>query len=337
MPFLLIMEIKSIVLHQIKREDNQTPSLNLSDHLLPNTDETVIDFVKSLVKSFSAKSPTYGVFHEEANVYPFQTLVGEYLSHNNFLDFSTQAMNHLSKEIQVPQAKGGYVVFVHYVQNSMDLLITIMLDKSEQFSVNDESLDIRKLLTLNIDRLARANRLNITKWQSGDELYLAFIKGIRDVSGFFQKFIGNTDLTSSKVNSTNLKNALGKYMRDNSFDDERKELVNRNVGDYIGRQYELESDILLESVSAFIDQENPRAFVDYIEQQEDLAVSGSFRITKKAHFDFFHKSVVAGNGFKLEFEKNLIKQGKIERIGNDVIIRDLPEDMLDIEFNTRNG
>ena len=330
------MELKNIVLHHIKREENQLPILNCSDHLLPPGDEAVTDFVDQLIKSFGSKNPTYGTFQDDDEAYPFQRLAKRYINGEDFLNFTVNAMRLLEKEIQVPQAKGGYVVFVHYMQNQVEFLFTIMLDKSEQFSINDDSLDIQKLLTLDIDRLARGNRLNLSKWPNSSELYLAFIKGTRDVSGYFQKFIGNTDLTSSKTNSKNLKKALSKYMRENNYDEESKSIIQSNVSDYIESQYESDSDVQLTAVSARVNQDNPNDFIDYIQEAEDINVSGSFRVTRKSDYSSFHKSVVSGNGFKLEFEQYLVQQGKIVRDGNNVIITDIPDEILDLEFNTGN-
>ncbi|MFC6858926.1 nucleoid-associated protein [Zunongwangia atlantica] len=326
------MIIKNIVLHQIKRESNEEPKLNCSDHLLNTADQTVIDFVDKLIKSFRSKRPTYGTFQDDKKAYPFQTMVEKYQDGGSFLSFSKEAMVLLKKEIKVPSAKGGYVVFTHYENNRSDFLITIMLDKSEQFSIDDNSLDLKKLLTLDIEKLARANRLNFHKWQNKEDLYLSFIKGTRSVSNYFQKFIGNTDLTSSKENSKNLKNALGKYMRDNGYSDERKEAVNRGINEYFVKQYKDESDIQLDTIAAYVNKDDPNNFIDFVEDNEDFNVSGSFRVKLKSDFDVFHKSIVKGSGYKLEFEKKLIKDGKILREGNNVIIRDVPDEILDSEF-----
>ncbi|WP_179354710.1 nucleoid-associated protein [Winogradskyella vidalii] len=326
------MEIKNIVLHHIKREENQAPVLNISDHLLEKDNIIVEEFVEKLIKSFSSKNPTYGTFQEDKLAYPFQKLVETYRTDNEFLDFSIESMKLLEKEIQVPQAKGGYVVFIHYLQNGIDFLITIMLDKAEQFTINDDNLDIKKLKTLDIDKLARANRVNINKWEDKLDLYLAFIKGTRDVSSYFQKFIGNTDLTSSKKNSQNLKEAISKYMRNYNFDDETKEKVNQQISEYIKTQYESNSDIELTAISAHLNQAQPNNFIEFIRNTDDIEVSGNFRLSRKADFNVFHRAKFSGNGFKLEFEKNLIKQGKILRDGNDIIIKDLPQDILDNQF-----
>ena len=134
------MELKNIVLHHIIREENNSPKLNTSDNLLNSKNSVVIEFVEKLIKGFGSRNPTYGCFHEDEDVYPFQKLLKYYLEDNDFLSFSLESMNLLEKEIQVPQAKGGYVVFIHYKQNGSEFLITIMLDKSDQFVIDDDNL-----------------------------------------------------------------------------------------------------------------------------------------------------------------------------------------------------
>lgn len=327
------MKLKKIVLHHLKREGNQEPVLNFSDHLLDESDATVNEFVKKLVKSFGSKNPTYGEFQEDDIAYPFQNLVKDYRAENDFLEFSIESMKLLEKEIRVPQAKGGYVVFTHYQNNNIDFLITIMLDKSEQFTINDESLDIKKLKTLDIDKLARANRINFNKWENSEDLYLSFIKGTRDVSTYFQKFIGNTDLTSSKKNSQNLKDAISKFMRSENFSDEQKEKANQEIANYLDRQYTNSEDVEISAVSAHLNPNNPNSFIDFIQNDENLEVSGKYRLSRKADYNIFHRAKITGNGFKLEFEKNLIKQGKVMRDGNDLIFKDLPKDELDKQFD----
>lgn len=327
------MEIKNIVLHEVIKTENSEPKVNPSYHLLDTSNETVIDFVKKLMKSFKSKKPTYGTFQEDQEVYPFQKKVQKYRENNDFLSFTENSVKILRKEIQVPNATGGYVVFAHYIEKQIDYLFTIMLDKSAQFVISDD-LDLSKLQTLDVDKLARANRLNITKWEEKSELYLAFIKGTREVSSYFQKFIGNTDLTSSKKNADNLKKALNKYMRENSYTEEKKEAVNRQIQQYVETQFKKDEDVNIESISAFVKPEEPSDFLNYIQDDESLEVSGNFRVSRKSDFSFLHKAVLKGKGYKLEFEKVLINQKVIQRIGSDVIIKDVPEEILNAEFGT---
>lgn len=325
------MELKKIILHQIIREKNEVPSLNLSKHLL-SVGETTNQFVHKLVVSYRKKNPTYGIFQDNEELYPFQKKVREYLTEKDFIKFSSDSMRILKKEIDVSQATGGYVVFIHYIEKQIEYIITVMLDKSTQFSVDDSSLDISMLETLDVDKVARANRININKLQDEEEQYLSFIKGTRDVSVYFQKFIENTDLTSSRKNANNLKIALKQYLRDNEYDEETKTIINNELRIYTNNQTTKDEDVKLEAISAIVNSSEPSNFITYIQGHEELEVSGSFR-GKKRDFDFFYRTTITENGYKLQFDKELLKNKKIEIDGNRVIINDVPDQIIQTELN----
>lgn len=121
-------------------------------------------------------------------------------------------------------------------------------------------------------------------------------------------------------------------MREQGYSPEQKDEVNAKISSYLDRQYDAEKDIELSAIAAHLIPDNPSEFLNFI-QDKDFEVSGNFRLSKKSDYFMFHKSKVSGAGFKLEFEKNLIKQGKIIREDNDIVIKNLPEDILDREFD----
>ncbi|WP_045802602.1 nucleoid-associated protein [Flagellimonas lutaonensis] len=206
-----------------------------------------------------------------------------------------------------------------------------MLDNSTSFSVNNANLTIKKLQSLDIERLARANRINFEKWENGDSQYLSFIKGTRGISLYFQKFIGSTDLTSSRENTNNLKNAMTKYMSDEGYTNEEKRLTYHKVNDYARQKYDLDEDLELNALAVLINEMNPEGFTNYIQENEDLEVSGSFRVTQKTHLKFLTWQTVKEKGYSLEFDRGLIGN-KIRKNGSDIVIKNVPADVLK-EFN----
>ncbi len=314
------MELKNIILHEIIREENNKPELNLSNHLLP-IDNVAKDFITKLIKSYTSKSPTYGAFNTDGVNHPFQNSVKDYFKIPNFLTFSTQAMNTLKKAIEKPQAKGGYVVFAHYIEKKQDFIVTVMLDNSERFVV-DEELNIEKLLGLDIDKVARANRINWQEWDKNEETYLSFIKGTRGVSNYFAKdFIGCTDFTSSKENAKNLELAVSSYMRDNNFKDDKKTRIKGQMKEYTDGRVDAGKDIKIEAISAYINPDNPTSFVDYIHENECKV--GNFKSTRKSDFKNFEIKVLKGDGYKLEYSLNSdnIELDKDKKI---IIIKNVP-------------
>ncbi|KAB7528428.1 hypothetical protein F8C76_11230 [Flagellimonas olearia] len=320
------MKLEHIVLHQIVKEQKGKPSLKTSNSLLPVNNDTE-EFVEKIIKSYSAKNPTYGVFEEDKILYPFQTYVEEYIENKDFLDFSLRSMEILKKEIDLPTTTGGYVVFIHYTENSKDFLITIMLDNSTSFSVNDVNLTIRKLRSLDIDRLARANRINFEKWKNKAPQYLSFIKGTRGISIYFQKFIGSTDMTSSRENSDKLKVAMASYMSLNSYTTSKKRDVFHKVGNYSLKKFEADEDIELKAISALMDEQNPEDFLEWVTNNNEIEVSGSFRVTQKSHLKFLNKEIIKEKGYLLEFDRGLIGS-KIRKNGSTIVIRDVPAELL---------
>lgn len=324
------MKLQQIVLHQIIKEQMEKPSLKTSDSLLP-VNEVTEEFVEKIIKSYASKNPTYGVFEDNKELYPFQTHVESFRNGGSFLDFSCEAMKILKKEIDSPTTTGGYVVFILYNENMVDFLITIMLDNSTSFSVNDANLTIKKLQSLDIERLARANRINFEKWKNDDPQYLSFIKGTRGISLYFQKFIGSTDLTSSLQNTNNLKDAMAKYMSREGYSSEQKRLTYNKVNDYAIKKYDLDEDLELNAIAVLINEINPEGFSNFIQENEDLEVSGSFRVTQKTHLKFLTWQTVKEKGYSLEFDRGLIGN-KILKNGSDIIIKNVPADVLK-EFN----
>lgn len=327
------MIVKNIVLHQIIKELKGKPFLNNSSKLI-TISSTVNEFVEKLIKNYTSKNPTQGSFKDGEDTYPFQKKVNDYFEGNNFLKFSTDAMEILAKEINKATTTGGYVVFVHYEDKKTDFIITAMLDKSAQFTVNDKKLDIEKLMTLDIDKLARANRLNVNRWKGDEVQYLSFIKGTREISQYFLDFIGSTDITSSKQNLKKMKDSIDQYIRSQNIRGERKERIKEQISTYLTRCYENQNDIEIDSISSLIDNERPNDFKTYLTENE-IEVSDNIRIYKKGDYEIFVRNRIKEDGYVLTFDKTLINS-KITRQGNNIVIHDVPEESLNLAFDIDN-
>jgi nucleoid-associated protein YejK len=325
------MTVANIVFHHIIKELKGKASLKCSDKLLP-INATVIEFVEKLIKNYGSKNPTQGTFQTDSDNYPFQKKVKTYLTDGDFLEFTQESMKILEKSIDMPTTTGGYVVFVHYTDKNTDYLITAMLDKAVQFTVNDDNLDIERLKTLDVEKLARANRLNIKRWQANDILYLSFIKGTRAVSNYFIDFIGSTDISSSKDNFNKLKDATNSYFIENNIKGLEKDKIKENISSYLVNCFEQKKDVELESVSSVMNSEAPQLFLDYI-KEKNLEVSGKIFVHRKSDFDTFFRNKIVEKGYSLYFDKSLIKTSKITHKGNQIIINDVPDELIKLAFD----
>ncbi|UPZ16899.1 nucleoid-associated protein [Flavobacterium humidisoli] len=328
------MEVKKIVLHRIDKEKKEKGTLKFSNKLM-EIDETVIGFVERLIKIYNSKNPSQGTFEEDDVNYPFQVKVKEYLENQDFLTFTTDAMHILKSRMDINTTTGGYVVFIHYVEKQVDFIISSMMDKDTQYT-NTEELGIQKLMTLNIEKLARANRLNLDKWKNNNGRYLTFIKGTRAVSQYFVKFIGATDISSAKENFKKLKDTIKQYVVEEKISRKQQDAIREKVSSYINKCFLDKSDVEIESVSAIVNTQSPLSFLEFISKNE-IEISGRIGIHSKGDFDNFTRSILKEDGYHLVFEKELIKKGKITRDGNCIVIHDVPTDKLNSTFDIINS
>ena len=322
-------------MHHINKERGGYPTVKCSKKVI-NKSLTVNEFVAKLLKNYTAKNPTQGTFHDNQEVYPFQKMVNDYLADSDFLKFTTDAMAILEKEIAIPTAIGGYVVFLHYVEKKVDFIITAMLDESAQFAVADGDLDIEKLMTLDLEKMARANRLNIARWKNSDDLYLSFIKGTRDVSKYFLDFIGSTDITSARENFKKLKDSISMYYKEKGVSREKKEKSQEAISVYIDRCFKENNDVEIESIASLLNNENPKDYLEFLQERE-LEVSGRIGINRRADFENFMRNRVKEDGYSLVFDKALIKSKKIVRDGNNIIIKNVAEKILTTAFEEESN
>ncbi|MBF6654029.1 hypothetical protein C3B47_14320 [Flavobacterium columnare] len=327
------MKINNIVLHRIDKELKEKSSLTYSDKLMP-IDDTVIEFVKILLRIYSSKNPSQGTFEDDITNYPFQNKVETYIKDGDFLKFTQDAMLLLQNRIDISTTTGGYVLFVHYEEKDIDFIISAMMDKSAQYT-NTDDLGIQKLMTLNVEKLARANRLNIDKWKRRDGRYLTFIKGTRDVSQYFIKFIGATDISSAKENFKTLKDSIKQYSNSNKLSLTKQDEIRESLSNYFTKCFNEKKDVEIESVSSLINPDEPSSFLGFIKEKE-IEISGKIGIHTKKDFENFTRNKLIEDGYTFVFEKELVKKGKISREGDSIIIHNIPKDKLDLIFENES-
>ncbi|MFV8337154.1 nucleoid-associated protein [Flavobacterium sp. RSP29] len=324
------MEIKKIVLHHIDKELKGKASLNCSKKLI-TVNETVTEFVEKLIKIYGSKNPSQGTFEDDITNFPFQTKATKYLKDQDFLKLTVEAMDILKSKIDINTTTGGYVVFIHYEHNQVHFLITAMMDKSIHYT-NTDDLGIKKLMALDIEKMARANRLNFDKWAKKEGRYLTFIKGTRDLSQYFIKFIGASDISSAKENFDKLKDAVKKYSVANKLPLAKQSKIRESISEYVEKCFTQKRDVEIESIAAIIDSEEPTAFLGFIEDN-DIEISGKIGVHAKSDYYSFTRSSVKEDGYHLVFEKELIKKGKITREGTNIIIHNVPMEKLNTMFD----
>lgn len=320
------MELHSIIVHRLDKESHGIATITLRENLLPVSDRET-EFVMNIKQVYYKKSnPNYGIFDANEVTYPFQTMLRTYIEEQQFLKFTTTAMNHLLVVVNaVPQATGGYVVFAHYTFHNEEFVMTVMLNNKKQYNIND-NLSIEEIFSLDIDKLDVANSVNITRWYNEEETYLSFARGRKDISNYFRRFIGCTDQTSAKESSESLKRAFLDYLPQLELDNQGEEDLRNRVLNYCYAQTRNNEDISLHHISSMISADEPNLF-------QEFAASETYRVSSliKGHnktlrtLKFY---VYRSKKLTIEFDSGLVNESIFyNQETNELRITNLPDDL----------
>ena len=295
------MHIENLIFHKLEKYVGEQSAVAYRDDVLP-IDPQSMQFVEAITNAYNKKSNIFwGFFDDNADSYPFQTMLDDYLqelSSERFVAFSKRAMEHLQKEIDdTPLATGGYIIFLHYIEDEMDFVICAILQDKHGFTIDPDTLLLKESPQLDIDQLRVASRINATVWKLSKYVnhYVSFLHTSGDVSRYFKSFIGCTenissgDLTQAAIEAT--RDHLRSLELPEQVFNERFETAMNHMMDKAKRK----EPIKLESLAELIDEDNPDAFID-LATSDDYDVSQSFN---------GHKSSISATAYHLFKNKDL--------------------------------
>jgi nucleoid-associated protein len=318
-----LMKVKNMVIHKLEKKQGEKANLTKAAKQLPIT--WVHQHFMSEVKQvyYNKSNPIYGSFDAARDSYPYQTFLCSYLSGNiSFYDFTVKAVVHFENIInEVALATGGYVLFCHFEMGD-DFVAVIVLNDKESYIIND-NLDVNANARLDIEKLDVANFTNCGKWNSGEDVYLSFTRGKKEISNYFRRFIGCTDYASARESSLNLKRAINDYLYQNNYDKEQTEIVKELVFAYCEQQMKDKEDIQLSFVGYLINKSHPEDFVAFA-SSEKYQVSAFF----KGHNTLKSLKYYSYNSKELTiiFDSKLLGNTVVyDDIKNNLLIKNIPD------------
>lgn len=327
------MKIQNIIIHQICDRDKNY-QMKFSEKELITGDDIIVDFMSKVITGFNHSKPNYGTFSPEPQHNVFQGYLLKSLENDAFLSMTKKSTEYLQELLmKSSNAKGGYILYCKYIQDNDDVFfITAMINETEKFKLENLNQGLEKLTLLEIDKLSRANRVNITKWKNYDSkqsLYLSFIRGKLGHSNFFYEFIGCTDKIATSMIAKELRNALDKYMTEHKYCHLDRISANTKIKQYIDKSIDDDQDLNIDTISAIINGHIPDDFSNFV-ITNNYQISSSFRL-KKTDTKLFVRKVLKNKSIRLEFEIDTVNE-TVHREGNKVIITGFDEEELDNVF-----
>jgi len=321
------MHINNIAVHKITKTSNQqNPMIDFAESELDLTNEDILDFGESLAKTyFDKKSRFYTIFKIDEDVEPtFKIHFDQYTNENDFYSYSRQVTQILSDKMNdEPLSRGGYVIIMDYTStNSNRYLFIAILNNKENFSVND-SLEVIKNLALNIEKMAMASVLNLTRYSDGQDNYITFLKGLREIPDYFISFIGANKDRRRDIRdvSQSWVSAIEDFFEDRDVSSELVEQRTNSLLTQVKNLNRNEDLITADIIANVVYPDNPSEFIEYIYNEDtsyelpsemermDTQVLNQLNIV-----NYFDKS----KGFGLKFKRKDI--GTLINLRNNSII-----------------
>ncbi|WP_458718295.1 nucleoid-associated protein YejK [Pseudomonas gregormendelii] len=328
------MPVLHSIIHKIdKRPDGSQAILHRSGAELDES-QARDDLIHQFNESYNAKTgKAWGFFHAESGAFPFSGWLGKYLAGNEgFVSFSDNAVEHLTRLMEESNLSvGGNALFCHYQQGLTDYLIIALLQETEAVVMTD-ALTLLTMRRLDLDHIHLAARINLSEWKNNPQSrqYISFIKGNngRKASDYFRDFIGCQEGVDGPGETRTLLKAFSDFVESEDLGEESAREKTTTLVSYAMAQAKLGEPITLDELSEVLNDEQPKAFADFI-RDKDYGLSASLPPDKKT-LNKFRRFTGRIDGLSISFEQHLLgSKVEFDEAGGTLTLRSLPTQLTD--------
>ena len=328
------MPVRHMTLHLIDKKPDGTPAiLHFRDTELPES-QTTENLMMDLNESYNAKAgKSWGFFHADSGAFPFSGWLANYMAGTeDFTSFSREAVEHLTSLMEESNLSvGGHVLFAHYQQGMTDYLAIALLNQSDSVTVTD-TLDVTPSRHLDLSKFHLAARINLSEWQNNKQSkqYISFIKGKngRKATDYFRDFIGCLEGVDGPSETRMLLKAFSDFVESEDLPEESARERTKTLIDYATIQTKIGEPMVLEELSTYLDEENPRAFFDHI-RNKDYGLSTEIPADKRT-INQFRRFTGRAEGLSISFESHLLgSKVEFDEEGGTLTLRGLPTQLVD--------
>lgn len=331
------MEIKEFIIHQIDKLAHKEPKVQLRDTTLKVTDSRVQKFTTVAIDVFKANeekpSSVFADFNKDTENYPFSDWCKRYFCKTtSFVKFTKDATNRLAAHMKAQQAStGGFVVFAIFQAEGETKLLVCMLHPQDGLSITSK-LEFEDVTHLELKHIDKAALITAPKNGTFGDKPLTYAGFRKEMSQYFQEFIGPDAFRNPRKDSSELIDRLEDYARQNSFDEARLDSLRVRIRKYAHTCAKDGTELDLAAISAMVDPAKRNAFAMYAANagvsafiKPDPTVFKKWKVIK-------HKSE---DGLVLQFKAEMVGlPGTSHRLELDanaktLTIKNVEQDLID--------
>lgn len=328
------MPVLHSVIHKIDKKPDGSPAVLFLGGAEQVESQARDDLVQQFNESYNAATgKAWGFFHHESGAHPFSGWLAKYLAGgSDFLEFSTIAVEHLTKLMEESNlTAGGHVLFCQYQQGLTDYLIIALVQETEAVTMTEE-LHLMTVKRLDLDHIRLAARINLSEWKNNPQSrqYISYLKGKqgRKVSEYFRDFIGCQEGIDGPGETRTLLKAFSDFVESEDLGEESAREKTQTLVSYSMAQAKMGEPITLNELSELIDEDQPKAFADFI-KAADYGLSDTLPPDKKT-LNKFRRFTGRAEGLSISFEQHLLgSKIEFDEAGGTLTLRGLPTQLTE--------
>ncbi|WP_416363198.1 nucleoid-associated protein YejK [Pseudomonas sp. NFX183] len=326
------------ILHSAIHKIDKKPDGNPAVLHLASTEQVESQARDDLMQQFNENynataGKAWGFFQAESGAYPLSGWLSKYLAGGStFLEFSTTAVEHLTKLMEESNlSTGGHALFCHYQQGMTDYLVIALVQETEAVTMT-EKLHLITVKRLDLDHIRLAARINISEWQNNPRSlqYISYLKGKqgRKFNEYFRDFIGCQEGIDGPGETRTLLKAFSDFVESEDMVDEEAREKTTTLVNYSMAQAKIGEPITLDELSGLIDEDQPKNFYDFI-KAKDYGISETLPPDKKT-LNKFRRFTGRAEGMSISFEAHLLGDKiKFDVAGGTLTLRGLPTQLTE--------
>ena len=267
------MALSHLIAHQIARASaTDEARLTLRPDELP-LDGKNDELMRELKHAYVGKAgKAYGQFADDYSSYPLSRWLDEYVSGRlGFAGFSEKAAQHLKIELEKTEVcLEGHLLFMQESLADGEFLYLFVVDHNEGVYI-DGNLDMASSQYLNVSRVGLGAKVNITEWgREGGKHYLSVLRprGDKKLTDLFWEFVGFTDRLDVAAETTEFLDIVAAYTQ--AMPEEEAQQTRVKVVDYCIDKDKSGEAVVMEDLSAHINEAAPAEFSGFIAQQQEV-------------------------------------------------------------------
>ncbi|MBZ9540245.1 nucleoid-associated protein [Modicisalibacter tunisiensis] len=327
------MPILHCIVHRIDKADGEQPAALTTADTPQAPSPQLDDLLAELTTRFNAKRKGWGYFREDAAGRSLAALLPAYLDSGEaeprteaFATLSRQAAESLRELVEQQLPTGGYLLMAHVRQGETEHLTLALLHARAGFGV-DAQLAVVPAAPLNVSQPALAARIDLTQMRAGhSRQYVAFTRdrGGQALAEAFRDWLGCEEGADAPEETRTLLKAFSDYVESEALPEEAAREKTDALLDYASDQAGRGEPLTLDALSELVDDQQPRAFYDYIRNQ-DYGLAPEIPPDKRTLQQFKRFTGRAG-GVSISFDSHLLGNSiEYDADRDRLIIKQVPD------------